>query len=385
MGFIAVLYGGMNFYIGLRLWQFLGQRVSAAGLRVFLAVFILIAVSGLLSVAGRGFLPDFLRSSLSNGIFWLPAMVYFLFFFVFIDVIRALIGFFNKYGLLMPVGSMINSNSLKFGLGISAIVFVAVILIYGIWNAKDINIVSYEISIAKADSSPDLSLNIVLASDFHLSAGQRSQRKGEKIIKAINSLSPDLIVIPGDIIDDAAYYEQHAMAADLAGLQSKYGVYATLGNHDYMNRDFEKLLKILDEAGVRLLRDSGVKVTDSFYILGREDVSSGRQGGGRRAALTEIIQGIDPGFPIILLEHQPVDLNEAANAGVDLLLAGHTHKGQFFPVNLITHRIFQVDYGYLTTEGLQIVVTSGASTWGPPIRIGSKCEIVQIHLHAITP
>jgi uncharacterized protein len=79
-----------------------------------------------------------------------------------------------------------------------------------------------------------------------------------------------------------------------------------------------------------------------------------------------------------MLDHQPIDLEEEQNAGVDLQLSGHTHKGQFFPFNLITHKIFKIDYGYLKTGNFQLIVSSGAGTWGPPIRIGSSSEVVDI-------
>jgi len=127
-----------------------------------------------------------------------------------------------------------------------------------------------------------------------------------------------------------------------------------------------------------VLRDSSVKVADSFYIVGREDKYYEMISGNKRAEIWELMQGLELELPVILLSHQPVNLEEAKNAGVDLQLSGHTHKGQFFPFNFITRNIFEVDYGYLRTGNLQVIVSTGAATWGPPIRIGSSSEVVDI-------
>ena len=90
------------------------------------------------------------------------------------------------------------------------------------------------------------------------------------------------------------------------------------------------------------------------------------------------MQGIDTALPVIMLDHQPLGLAAAGHAGVDLMLSGHTHRGQFFPFNLITGRLFEIDHGYLEKDGLQVIVSSGAATWGPPVRIGTSSEIVNI-------
>ena len=93
------------------------------------------------------------------------------------------------------------------------------------------------------------------------------------------------------------------------------------------------------------------------------------------------MEDMDRKLPIIALDHQPTDLEEAEEAGVDLQLSGHTHKGQMFPFSLITNKVFKVDYGYLKMKELQVIVSSGARTWGPPIRIGSSSEVVDITIH----
>ncbi len=97
------------------------------------------------------------------------------------------------------------------------------------------------------------------------------------------------------------------------------------------------------------------------------------------------MEGVDTSNPVLLLDHQPQNLDEAEKLGIDLQLSGHTHKGQFFPNNLITNRIFENDWGYLHKESLQVIVSSGFGTWGPPIRIGNKPEIVEILIRFSKP
>jgi len=208
--------------------------------------------------------------------------------------------------------------------------------------------------------------------------GPINDHRQQKIIDSINGLNPDIVLIPGDIIDDIVLFDKTGISGDLTKIKSTYGVYASLGNHDYLGEDLALNLDRLSKAGIGVLRDSSVKIADSFYLIGREDKYTEIRGGEKRTPLTELMQGMNLELPVILVDHQPIDLQEAENAGVDLQLSGHTHKGQFFPFNLITRRIFPVDYGYLAMEGLQVIVTSGAGTWGPPIRIGSSCEIVDI-------
>jgi predicted MPP superfamily phosphohydrolase len=100
--------------------------------------------------------------------------------------------------------------------------------------------------------------------------------------------------------------------------------------------------------------------------------------GKSRLEISSLIKEIDNNLPIILLDHQPINLEEGQRNGIDLQLSGHTHNGQFFPNNLIAKHIFENSWGYLRKGEYQIVVSSGFGTWGPPIRIGSNSEITDL-------
>src|SRR5690606_31064942 len=126
-------------------------------------------------------------------------------------------------------------------------------------------------------------------------------------------------------------------------------------------------------SGIRVLYDEAITVDGRFTLVGRRDYSD-----AGRLPLEEVMRGADRRKPIILLDHQPYELDVAERAGVDLMLSGHTHRGQVFPGSLITDRIYENDYGLLRRGTFHSIVTQGYGFWGPPIRLGTRSEIVLI-------
>ena len=172
--------------------------------------------------------------------------------------------------------------------------------------------------------------------------------------------------------------------AELGGimrrLRAPLGIYAAPGNHEFYS-GLERNLACLRSCGITVLEDQAVRVAGAFILAGRRDPSSLRQG-ERRLAISEILAGaeFDGSLPIVVLDHQPLHLEEAEKAGVDLQISGHTHDGQIFPIDLINRLIYELNWGYLRKGDTHYYVTSGAGTWGPPVRIGSRAEIVRIRL-----
>jgi predicted MPP superfamily phosphohydrolase len=93
------------------------------------------------------------------------------------------------------------------------------------------------------------------------------------------------------------------------------------------------------------------------------------------------MQQVEPGYPVILMDHQPVDLSEAVKNGIDLQLSGHKHHGQLWPLNYITQLVYEISRGYRKIGNTHFYVSSGAGTWGPPVRLGNQPELVQILLY----
>jgi predicted MPP superfamily phosphohydrolase len=230
----------------------------------------------------------------------------------------------------------------------------------------------------KKEKGPD-SLVIAVASDIHLGVIVGRSRF-DRIVRKINGLHPDIILLPGDILDeDLAPVIRQNLGESLKSLRSPLGVFACTGNHEYIG-GIENAVTYLTEHGIRLLRDEAVLVNGSFWLAGREDRSIQQFSGKKRKALEEVLAGTDNRHPLVLMDHQPFRLREAADRGVDLQLSGHTHHGQLWPVNLFTGWIYESDYGYLKKGNTQFYISSGAGTWGPPIRLASSSEIVCIRV-----
>jgi predicted MPP superfamily phosphohydrolase len=225
-------------------------------------------------------------------------------------------------------------------------------------------------------------LTIVAASDIHLGTIV-GRRRFERIVDAIDDLQPDLILLPGDIVDeDLAPVIRANLGEHLRALHAPMGVYAITGNHEYIG-GVEAAVAYLREHGITVLRDSSVVLDGGLTLVGREDRSVVTMAGKTRKGLKELMGGVDSSRPVILMDHQPFHLEEAVEAGVDLQLSGHTHHGQLWPLNLITRAVYEVSWGYLRKGKTHIYVSSGIGSWGPPVRTGNHPELVRILLKPV--
>lgn len=260
------------------------------------------------------------------------------------------------------------------------IIFVILTLIYGTIHANATRIVRYDIYVNKSMRNIK-ELNVAMVSDIHIGR-TIGKRKVERMISTINSMKPDVILIAGDIVDyEAQTYINEGMMQAFKKLKAAYGTYGVLGNHEYISGEPEKLQRLYEESGINMLKDSLKDVNNSFYIVGRDDASAEKLLGTKRKPLSQILKGVNPDKLILMMDHQPVDYSEAEKSGVDLMVSGHTHKGQFFPGNIFTHIMYKIDWGCLKENNFNAIVSSGFGTWGPPIRIGTNSEIVKIVIH----
>ncbi len=223
----------------------------------------------------------------------------------------------------------------------------------------------------------DRSIMIALMTDLHISS-MTSPKWLNRVIDQVNSLSPDLILMAGDILDGPDGPKLELIARGLNKLKAPLGIYGSPGNHEYY-LGIDKSQRILESAGVTLLRDSSVLVGDSLWILGREDVQASRMGLKREPLKNLMPQGEKP---VVVLDHTPVALalDEASTEGAALLLSGHTHRGQIFPFQFITSMIYPLDWGLKKIGGSYAYVSCGVGTWGPPIRTSSRPEIIAIDI-----
>lgn len=369
---ILITYFAINYYIINRGHAALKNTEIIK--TVFLIVFIFLTVAYPL---GR-LLQNFFQNTIINfllfaGAFYLGMMVYFFFLVLLIDILRLI----NSFAPLFP--SFITNNPMRAAQTVFWSVFLLVtgVTIAGYFNAVVPRVRHFDIQINKPAKKLK-ELNIVAMSDIHLGTIIRNSTL-EQLVEKVNNLQPDLILLPGDIVDeDVSSVMEQNMAASLRKLKAPYGVFAVTGNHEYFG-GVRKAVDYIEEGNVKVLQDSAVKIEDVLYLVGRKD-RTGKSFNDSRKPLNEIMNGIDKNDPVILMDHQPFQLEEAEQNGVDLQLSGHTHNGQLFPFNLITNKVYEQSWGYLRKGQTQYYVSCGVGTWGPPMRIGNRPEIVQIRL-----
>jgi predicted MPP superfamily phosphohydrolase len=348
------IYGGVNFWIGLRAWQGLFKYLPhAADFRIlYWIVFALIAFSYILGRSLQSYFPVSINRIIAwVGSYWMAALFYLVLILCVFELLRLVEHFLH----FIPVNLKGNPN-FPLVLGLSIFLTIICILAYGSWNALNPQISRYELTINK--KAGDLKdLHIVMVSDIHLGTiHQNSTLVG--LVERVNKLSPDLILFAGDVLDEnVEIFTEQKMADTFQLLKAKYGVFASLGNHEYIGGHAEEAIKYLGEGGVQVLRDKAVKVADSFYLIGRDDASGGRYRGVKRSDLHPIVESLDRYLPLIVMDHQPSQIEEAVQEKVDLQLSGHTHLGQLWPNQYITNKIFPLDWGLLE-KGVFAIVTA---------------------------
>lgn len=374
---LLTIYSAANYYIGLRGWQALQLHKSRIWSLCYKTVISLLALIYPLARLGEGrFLELWIDNLTFLGALWLGILYYLCLFNLLIDLLR----FLHGRKKFLPETLLQHPRMVT-----AAIVFITLILIsYGTWNARHPLTQNYEITIPKTAGSLE-TLQVVMVSDIHL-GNLITNHRLTKMVNRINQLEPDLVLFAGDIIDGKVDILGNQNTIDnFARLKPKFGTYAILGNHEYFDQKPEMAIKYLEQGNVHVLRDESSLIANAFYLIGRDDSSKKRYTGIPRQDLATIMTNIDHKLPIVLLDHQPHNLQEGAAQGVDLQFSGHTHLGQLFPNSLITKKLYEVDWGYLRKESMQVIVSCGIGTWGPPIRIGNHPEIVNITIHFENP
>jgi hypothetical protein len=241
--------------------------------------------------------------------------------------------------------------------------------LYGFINAAMLRITRINVQLPGLSSSWK-GKTAIWVSDTHL--GQvRNLGFAEKISAMVKDLHPDIIFVGGDLYDGEAV-DVDKVIEPFSRLSAPYGTYFITGNHEefYDNTHY---LQAVRRAGMRVLYNEKVEL-DGLQIIG-VDYRDTRGEEPFRSILKKI--GIDRQKPSILLKHAPLHLQAARDHGITLQLSGHTHQGQVFLFRFITSRVYQgYDYGLKRFGDLLVYTSSGAGTWGPPVRVDTKPEIV---------
>lgn len=308
------------------------------------------------------------------SVFWFALMLYSFIFIIVIDIVRLLCFIFK----IKPAIIKLHYKTIKIILLLTVFLVEMIIIVIGYQNTMNLKVTELDLRINK-DAGRLESLNIVMISDIHINA-LTTKKKLRNIIKLINEQSPDIVLFVGDIVDTQIDpFNKQNLGTLFLAINSKYGIFAVTGNHEYIG-DHIKTINSLSKYGVTFLRDDVIKIENSFYLVGREDLSAYRSLKKKRKSLKDLIVNNNKKYPILLMDHQPIDLDIASDNGIDLQMSGHTHNGQLFPFNLITDLLFELPWGYLKKGETHYYVSCGVGTAGIPLRTGSYPEIVNIKL-----
>jgi uncharacterized protein len=261
---------------------------------------------------------------------------------------------------------------------VGGICFGAMFLIhwYGTWNSQRLRITNVRIPFSGEPGFDEgfwKGKKIVFVSDFQLGNVYREKFLA-RAVKKIAAFAPFAIFIGGDLYDGVVCDEAR-LIAPLRDLRAPGGVYFITGNHEYYMKDVARAVGAVRAVGVTVLANEKVEI-GGIDVIG-VDYQATHKRGDFEGVLARI--GVDRARPSILLKHEPSDLDVAEGAGISLTLSGHTHHGQIFPFMLFTWQIYKgFDYGLKRLGDMQAFTSSGAGTWGPPLRIGTRSEIAVI-------
>lgn len=332
---------------------------------------------------------NFLRRPLFKiGAYWLGISLYLILYVALIDLLRWIYSklFKDKY----------NDFYARLICTLLIIVLTGATSIYGIINAKIVRTTEYEITINK-DGGNFKEMTIAMFGDpqFGYNIGEYHLKQAVDII---NKNDVDIVCVVGDIFDNqySAIKNPDKLIDLFNQIKSKYGMYAVLGNHDveepilcgftFNDDDLEnklaskEMLDFIKKSGMVLLYDENVIINDSVNLYGRADQERPNLGNITRKESGDIFKEVDTTKPLFVLDHEPREYDELEKAGVDLMMAGHTHDGQLWPTKIATDIIWENPYGLWVKNTFHAITTSGLGLFGPNMRVGTIAEVCIIHV-----
>ncbi|WP_418849800.1 metallophosphoesterase [Ruminococcus sp.] len=320
--------------------------------------------------------------------YWIGIMLYSLLYVVLFDLLRLIAKHTKlKNTLLFSRGSVISIGSV-------VVACAVVTCLYGIFNARNIKVNEYSVTVNKSCGS-DKHLKAVLVADLHMGYAIGVDHI-TNMVEKINQQDADIVIIAGDIFDNSydGMDDPEGIKAQLKSIKSKYGVYAVYGNHDIdekilMGFTFdwggkqlhnEKMTNFMKECNIKLINDESVLINDEFYLVGRRDTDKPGTEDGTRAEVSELTKDLDKTKPIFVLSHEPDELQKTADAGADIDFSGHTHDGQLFPGNLTIGLFWENPCGMIKKDNMYSIVTSGVGVYGTFMRVGTDAEICSVDI-----
>lgn len=388
---LIVVYLGLNTFIWKRainwFYSLHGIFHTKWFVLIFTAVHILLAISPAAYIFFTNETIKFAVKYISN--IWIGIFIYALFFMVLSLLVTLAVRLVRRKAKNDPFPRRFVAIR-----GAAVAVLIALFSTYGMVHVGNIKTSTYDITINKSCAAGN-TLKVVLVADMHMGYSIGEEQMG-KMAEKINEQNPDIVCIAGDIFDNDYHALQNPdkLAEIYRSIKSKYGVFACYGNHDVdenlvggftvpaddVLQNGNEMEAFLKKSNIKLLQDETQLVDQAFYMIGRRDDSKPGTKNGSRKSIKELMEGVDQTKPVLLVDHQPKELQEIADAGVDVDLSGHTHDGQMFPGNLLIGMIWENACGYLQKGDMHSIVTSGVGIWGPAMRVGTDSEIAVIHI-----
>lgn len=345
--FISLFFAGflaLNYYVFLGMSFLLGLPMNNG----FYIIMLIAALSyPVATVIERIVSNNITRIFYTAASAWMGISFYILFFLI----LYLLLSFFIK----MP----------RTTVGIIIALLTIIISGYSIYNSYLLKINEIEIPLRGLKQD----LKAVHLSDIHIGSIRNSGYM-ERIVKETNKLNPDVVFITGDVVDGSARLHKHTFKA-IDRLAAP--VFFVTGNHETYE-GLDEVFRVLGHTKLKILRNELVEF-NQIQVIGVEYSFE-------RDHLKNTLKNleINNDKPSILLYHLPKGIKEAKEAGIDLQLSGHTHNGQMIPFNFLVKLMFPYISGLYDYKGTQLYVSQGTGTWGPPMRLGSNCEITLIKL-----
>lgn len=358
-GVLALLSGLYFYYYFRRIAEFVGIRTELttvrAGMAVLAAVFVLPAAD-------------------IWGV-WAVVVFHMLFFSVLTDIIHAVV---------RRMGKSKRGWDRLYQSGILPVATVGILLLYGWWNMHHVTETTYTVYTEK--DIRENGYRIVFLSDLHYGTTMNAE-KLTACCERISGEGADLVILGGDLVDEHTTAEEMREAFEvLSGIRTKYGIYYIYGNHDrgfYEEEPYfsvKELEQAITENGIQILQDEGKTINGELTLIGRDDRTNPEH--DRRKSAKSLIAQADQNQFLLLLDHQPKELETNAALGYDLQLSGHTHGGQIWPVGKLCGLLGfgELNYGYRSIGSFQVIVSSGLGGCNYALRTGEHSEYVVVNL-----
>lgn len=264
------------------------------------------------------------------------------------------------------------------------VIFSVSLMVYGHFNIMNIQPTHYDISTDKSIRAEGY--RVGLMADLHFGSSI-DLKELERICTEISNADLDVMILCGDIVDESTSYDEMTAVFKLLGnIKSTFGTYFVYGNHDcqtYVPKPAftkDQLAEAITKNNITILEDHLININDDLVLAGRNDASFSNS--STRTNIKSLLSNVDRDDYILVLDHQPTEYKQNASAGTDLLLSGHTHAGQFWPLNYVLEIIPFNDgvYGLEKINNMNTIITSGISGWAFPYKTSSPAEYVIIDI-----